>query len=370
MATDEAGKDGPRHDALPSPRGDRGGRAAPRGFTLVELLVVIAIIGTLVGLLLPAVQSARESARRSVCGNNLKQLGLGLHNYYDANQSYPQTANYPPGATDAQKTANWVHTYIRLSPHALILPFIEQQEIYAVMTPAQGGSWHHDNARFGKVTISTFLCPSADRSNAIANGRPGNHYGWSTGSSTHSHFNTPASQNGMFNSSNVIRVKDVTDGLSKTVMAAEFLGGKGAGGANGIYPYDMFNVGNAPGGTGWPTGAFPTAAQLETLGAGMASATATSGAGGWFWSRGLPTQTVINTVAPPNWRYGNLVNGIGGWVTDCGFRATPPRSMHGGGAGMVMGDGAVRFASDDVDLLTFQRLGHRSDGAAVGAEGW
>jgi prepilin-type N-terminal cleavage/methylation domain-containing protein len=340
------------------------------GFTLVELLVVIAIIGTLVGLLLPAVQSARESARRSVCSNNLKQLGLGMHNYYDANRAYPQTANYPAGASDAQKTNVWPFAYTRLSPHVLILPFIEQQTLYAVINPANGGGWHHDNASLGRVAINTFLCPSADRTNAIANSRPGNHYGWSTGSSTHSHQNSPSSQNGMFNWSDVIRLKDVTDGLSKTVMAAEFLPGKGAGGTAGIYPYDMFNVGSSPGGSAWPTAAFPTAAQLETLGAGMASATATSGAGGWFWSRGLPTQTVINTVAPPNWKYGNLVSFIGGWVTDCNMRATPPRSMHGGGAGMVMGDGAVRFASDDVDLLTFQRLGHRSDGQAVGSDGW
>jgi len=349
---------------------DCGDTATRPGFTLVELLVVIAIIGTLVGLLLPAVQSARESARRSVCGNNLKQLGLGMHNYYDANKAYPQTLNYPPGATDNQKALVWSVNYARLSPHALILPFIEQQTTYAVINPAQGGAWHHDNAQFGRVAITTFLCPSADRANAIANNRPGNHYGWSTGSSTHSHFQAPASQNGMFNPVTVLRVKDMTDGLSKTVMAAELLGGVGAGGSNGVYPYDMFNVGNSPGGSGWPTAAFPTATQLETLGSAMASATATSGAGGWFWSRGLPTQTLINTVAPPNWRYGNLVNSIGGWVTDCSFRATPPRSMHGGGAGMVMGDGSVRFASNDVDLLTFQRLGHRNDGEPIGADGW
>ena len=138
----------------------------PRGFTLVELLVVIAIIGTLVGLLLPAVQAARETARRSSCSNNLKQLGLGIHNHFDAKGALPLTATAPPTATAAQITSGWPHNYVLLSAHAMILPFIEQQSIYSVMDPAQSGSWHHDNARFGKVRVSTFLCPSADNSTA------------------------------------------------------------------------------------------------------------------------------------------------------------------------------------------------------------
>lgn len=347
-----------------------GDHAVPQGFTLVELLVVIAIIGTLVGLLLPAVQTARESARRSVCSNNLKQLGLGMHNYYDANQSYPQTYNYPKGATDLQKANVWPFTYSRLSAHVMILPFIEQQTLYAVINPAQGGNFHHDHAKLGRVAVGTFLCPSADRSRATENNRPGSHYGWCTGSTTHSHAQSPERQNGMFNPSVVRRHKDITDGLSKTVMGAEFLGGKGPGGANALYPYDMFNVGNAPGGKIWPAADFVTEADLETLGSAMASATATSNAGGWFWTRGLGTQTLINTVAPPNWRHGNLVNAIGSFISDGTFRATPPRSLHGGGAGVVMGDGSVRFASDNIDLLTFQRLGHRSDGNVTEPNGW
>lgn len=333
------------------------------GFTLVELLVVIAIIGVLIGLLLPAVQAARESARRTTCINNLKQLGLGMHSYVDANGELPLSANYPPGMTDAQKTASWGNNYTLLSAHVMILPFIEQQALFSVVTPAQNGSWHHDNASFGKRTVSGFLCPTANRSVQVAAGFPGNHYGWSLGSSTHVHANTPTSQNGLVNFDTGVQFKDVTDGLSKTMLAAEFLSGVGSGGSTGVYPFDLFGVGNAPGGSGWPGAAFPTSADLQRV--GSASATNSSGEVGRYWSRGLPTQTTLNAAAPPNWQYGTTANGIGGWVNDAGWQVIPPRSMHGGGANVLLGDGAVKFVQDQVQLILFQRLGHRKDGGVV-----
>lgn len=128
----------------------------------------------------------------------------------------------------------------------MLLPFVEQQSLYNVINPAQGGSWHHENANFGKVTVSGFLCPSTDRSNQVASGYPGNHYAFSSGCSIHSHFNgAPDSQNGMINPVTGWSAKDVTDGFSKTILAAEFLSGKGPGGGSGIYPFDLFAVGNS-----------------------------------------------------------------------------------------------------------------------------
>ncbi|MEQ9070724.1 MAG: DUF1559 domain-containing protein, partial [Gimesia chilikensis] len=93
----------------------------PRGFTLIELLVVIAIIAILIALLLPAVQQAREAARRTSCKNNLKQLGLGLHNYHDTHGCYPPGYIYRPGASGNQLGFGWV---------AMILPMIDQANLY------------------------------------------------------------------------------------------------------------------------------------------------------------------------------------------------------------------------------------------------
>ncbi|MFH1924011.1 MAG: DUF1559 domain-containing protein, partial [Planctomycetota bacterium] len=92
--------------------------ADPSGFTLVELLVVIAIIGILIALLLPAVQAAREAARRAHCKNNLKQIGLALHNYQSTHQSFPPGVLGTSGSTQANHK---LHTW-----QALILPFVEQ----------------------------------------------------------------------------------------------------------------------------------------------------------------------------------------------------------------------------------------------------
>ena len=332
----------------------------PRGFTLIELLVVIAIIGVLVGLLLPAVQQAREAARRASCVNNLKQLGLGMHNYVDANKALPLTSNCPPGVTDAEKAAStgpWQDGiwYVRLSAHAMILPFIEQQDLASFITKTLGGGQHHESSSFGKVTVSGFLCPSTDRSKPVADGYPGNNYGWSSGSSFHSTKGNASSQNGMLNPETAIKFKDVTDGLSKTIMAAEMLCGRG----DGTYPFDIAQVGNL----GWSNAAMPSEAEVDRV--GSATPQLTSGKNGRYWSRGLPAQTVLNTAAPPNWIHPNAIFGFGGWQCTGSHQVNPPRSMHPGGVNVLLGDGAVKFANNEIGVTLFQRLGNRADGGVV-----
>ena len=98
---------------------------------------------------------------------------------------------------------------------------------------------------------------------------------------------------------------------------------------------------------------------------GSATPSDSTGTNGRYWSRGLPDQTVLNTVAPPNWVYPTMTPGIGGWPSDSGYQIIPPRSMHGRGVNVVMADGAVVFIGDNVDQLTFQRLGNRKDGSVV-----
>jgi len=139
--------------------GDRG-----RGFTLIELLVVIAIIGVLVGLLLPAVQTAREAARRMACGNNLKQIGVGLHNYASVNKAFPAAYGWNNQAQAAawQKAWGW---------GAKILPFLEElqladtlgvnrQEFNAALPGNNSASWPAPMVAAIRTPLSSFRCPS------------------------------------------------------------------------------------------------------------------------------------------------------------------------------------------------------------------
>ena len=128
-----------------------------RGFTLVELLVVIAIIGVLVALLLPAVQAARESARRMQCANNLRQIGLGTHNYHDVNLAFP--FNYLP-VTNPSPNWNDNSNFQHWSWLSRILPFIEQQNLYSTLNV--GVNTLRQSQQGVGTQIKTFLCPSDD----------------------------------------------------------------------------------------------------------------------------------------------------------------------------------------------------------------
>lgn len=138
------------------------------GFTLVELLVVIAIIGVLVGLLLPAVQAAREAARRMQCSNNLKQIGLAMHNYHDTNSTFPfASASWPPGsdAIEGGTEHSWV---------VRILPYIEQTPLYNALdlsrpTGPRNGilpATNKNRIALESTFLSGFVCPSSPAGNA------------------------------------------------------------------------------------------------------------------------------------------------------------------------------------------------------------
>ena len=135
-------------------------RHVRRGFTLIELLVVIAIIAVLIALLLPAVQAAREAARRIQCVNNMKQIGLALHNYHSANDCFPRAdfAYIGPGGVN-RPNAGW-------GPHARLLNFLDQQPIFNAMNMSLGASNPNDlystraNSSVCLARISAFLCPS------------------------------------------------------------------------------------------------------------------------------------------------------------------------------------------------------------------
>jgi prepilin-type N-terminal cleavage/methylation domain-containing protein/prepilin-type processing-associated H-X9-DG protein len=212
------------------------GRRRLSGFTLVELLVVIAIIAILIGLLLPAVQQAREAARRIQCRNNLKQIGLALHNYHDTHNTFP-VGHYAIGHFDGTINDNLGGTGFAWSYS--ILPYLEQSSIYSRFNP----SFPISNSAFPESiqnkniagnTIPTALCPSDKKPTTAATGAtnlPGSISPHATTSykAASSSFNEVGSQvstrsNGMFDrdaAHTPRRMRDITDGTTNTVLVGE-----------------------------------------------------------------------------------------------------------------------------------------------------
>ena len=354
------------------------------GFTLVELLVVIAIIGILVGLLLPAVQAAREAARRMQCGNNVKQLSLAVHNYESAFKTCGRLATR--GVTTWGQDASWNG----FSPHCGILPYIEQgslfSQIYFQNTINQDGpnnfphyayrppTWNsmYNNlapgttmrtGQVGNTKVSAFLCPS-DSLYADTSWQGNNNYGWSSGSC--GGWNTGAGNerpNGFFDRFHDTTFADAKDGLSNTIMIAEFLKGD-ASNAKFTRAGDFATVarGSAP-------FSFWTQAQLDTYGLATASGAGQNSEPGNFWMAPGHYNSAINTLAPPNWK-----NNSASWDTGCmGCQGDhdgvfPSRSSHTGGSQHGMGDGSVQFISSSVNLQTYQGLGSAKSGDVVSLE--
>jgi prepilin-type N-terminal cleavage/methylation domain-containing protein/prepilin-type processing-associated H-X9-DG protein len=191
-------------------------------FTLVELLVVIAIIGVLVALLLPAVQAAREAARRMSCGNNLKQIGVGLHNYHDTHQTFPPDAiwtmrNKPPAAVPGEeRNYTWI---------ALILPFMEQGPLHSRINfslPAMHTTQVlPDGRHIREVTLPGFLCPSDTPFKTLPHGFGYTSYagaaGWHGYRYTHGDIRVAS----VFSLLDPVGIRDVKDGTSNVIMVGE-----------------------------------------------------------------------------------------------------------------------------------------------------
>jgi prepilin-type N-terminal cleavage/methylation domain-containing protein/prepilin-type processing-associated H-X9-DG protein len=360
-----------------------------RGFTLIELLVVIAIIAVLIALLLPAVQAAREAARRSQCINNLKQIGLGLHNYHSTNNSFPMGATQSPksGAGDINNTwSSW-------SVQAQLLPFVEQAPLYAACNFQWGMNPFNDVCYFQSSTAATtvinvFICPSDSNS---LRGNINNYYA-SIGTSTWGTYqNAPTNGNcggatsatplcvtagstGMFAYFTSYGLNDAVDGSSNTIAFAEALVGR----AN-VYNY----AGNGFTGVSDPQGDVvydASAIKLSLLLAGLqacSSAVQNNSATvntdhGKQWAFGGMGYTLFNTVQVPNdaqYKFGDCRFGCGGCGMDSSF-VSGASSNHSGGCNVLMSDGSVRFMKNTISRTTWMQLGTKAGGEVISSDSY
>ncbi|MGC1272392.1 MAG: DUF1559 domain-containing protein [Planctomycetaceae bacterium] len=321
-------------------------RARPRrrwwisGFTLIELLVVIAIIAVLIALLLPAVQQAREAARRTQCKNNLKQLGLALHNYHDTMGSLPFGEGFPNGGFGGRRHSGFVG----------MLPYIEQtplyQQISGTFTNAGGTTWGpflcepwNQNYTPFTAKIPGFLCPSD--ADTTAGGRIGKtNYMFSRGDSAWDHNEWAGSGGrglrGMFTGDHKVkRFGDITDGLSNTIAMSERVKAKGNGSR-------ILDGGTAMGlGSGFRN-SNPSLCQAA-VGPNNTYTVSVGHWGGTRWPDGAPAFTGHTTVLGPN--KANCTQNT--WDGEDGIYE--PTSNHTGGVHVLMGDGAVRFVSESVN---------------------
>ncbi len=309
----------------PAPEDAKSGK---RGFTLIELLVVIAIIAILIALLLPAVQQAREAARRSSCKNNMKQLGLAMHNYHDNFLMFP--------------TGYFANTGYVMGWPARILPYIDQAPAYESMnsdggagglvrlTPYRSPSAPHNGTDTKYGSIPVFSCPSSELGETTAAhssvGNQGSlHYRGNAGSNdvglvTGSVAGRQYSSSGILYPLHTTRLRDITDGASNTFILGEFSSkiGYTVSGWGNLYP--------------------------------------------WTWGSYLYGPTTDNEYLSLDTK--STQYSIGSAVGSS--HGVSWRSQHVGGAHFVFADGRVRFLSESMNLDLLKGLATRANGEVPG----
>ena len=332
-------------------------------FTLVELLVVIAIIGMLIALLLPAVQAAREAARRSRCLNQLKQLGLAVHNHHSAHSKLPAGCSSIPGHGPTGRASTFV----------VLLPFYEQQQLWDQIVSGPSGAnmsasnqytnmatdspLSPDNAR--AVQVQMLLCPSNSDNRKEANEAGRTNYRFCKGDRpVHATSNETGGGRGCFGHLEWLTFEDVIDGTSNTMFISERV----------FYPYEegrgvrygvVCEDGGASfvadrhvkaGGAKWCQNQVTSVDKVykDPLDSSIAVIWAVSGRS---YTDGYPFQTGFNAILPPNGASCSAFDGKkgGDGLSTSASCFITPSSQHSGGVNVCFGDGSVRFISETVD---------------------
>jgi prepilin-type N-terminal cleavage/methylation domain-containing protein len=327
-------------------------RSKKQGFTLIELLVVIAIIAILISLLLPAVQQAREAARRTQCKNNLKQIGLALHNYLDVFTGFPPSFVSDVGVDTPG--GEW-------SIHSRILPYLEQGNLYSMADL----SLAYDDPANGDIAsqrVATFMCPSEPNDRVRKSGGVPIHYpvnyGYNAGTWNVWHNIDYTPGNGAFAPNVSYDTQHFKDGLTNTLCFAE------------VKAYTAYNRDGSNG-----TATIPgTPAEVEALialgGSNKSNSGHTEGVDGRIH------QTGFTVTLPPN-SYVTGAHTDESDYTSCRedkqtttctgatYAAVTSRGYHVGIVNVVLMDGSVRTISESIDLGTWRLLGSRNDGEAM-----